>query len=182
MSIDYKKINRKYRVEPYQKNWVNRFEEIKSKLKGVFKDKVISLEHIGSTSIPGMSAKPVIDVLIVVEDIDSFEKETREMEKMGYTLVRDYIAPRTIHFFALNEKGEKMENIHICEKWSPKERQFITMRNYLRAHPERAKVYSDLKEKNYSLYPNDYVAYREAKSSLLQKIEQEAYAWESKKA
>ncbi len=75
------------------------------------------------------------------------------------------------------EDGSKTENIHICEIGSPKEKQFLVMRDFFRTFPEKAKEYADLKEKNFALNPDDYPAYREAKAPFLAKMEQEAYAW-----
>ena len=96
---------------------------------------------------------------------------------MGYKWGENYIEPNTIIFFKEKENGEKTENIHVCEKGSPKAIQFIQTRDYLRIHPERAKAYGELKENLKKQYPNDYPAYRAGKQSFLDETERLTYVW-----
>jgi GrpB-like predicted nucleotidyltransferase (UPF0157 family) len=142
-----KNIKRKYSFSEYDPKWKTEFISLKNFLLSVFGDEAIDIEHVGSTSVEGMKAKPLIDVLVVVNKIRPFEKQKEEMEKYGYEWGENYIAPNTLIFFKLGPDGEKLENIHVCERGSPKERQFIVMRDYLRSHPDKVKEYSDLKEK-----------------------------------
>ena len=179
-NIQAKNKKRKYSFSEYNPEWVQQFNSLKDFLQKVFGDKTISIEHIGSTSVLGMKAKPIIDVLVVVEKMEDFDEEIREMESLGYEWSKNYIAPNTLLFFKVDEGEEKLENIHICPKGSPKTKQFLVMRDYLRSHPERAEEYSNLKEQNKEEHPDDYPAYRGAKKSFLQKLEQEAYEWHSK--
>lgn len=172
-----KNIKRKYHFSEYNPQWKNQFLVVRDFLKSVFGEKALEIEHVGSTSIEGMKAKPLIDVLILVDKIEPFEGEKKLMIEAGYEWGENYIAPDTLIFYKLGPDGEKLENIHVCQKGSPKAIQFIVMRNYLRAHPDRAKAYSDLKEKNVALYPDDYPAYRSAKKGLLDELEIEAYKW-----
>lgn len=176
-----KNIKRKYSLSEYDPNWVNKFNSIKVFLSDVFKNKALKIEHVGSTSIPGMRAKPLIDIVLVVSKMEDFNTEKDQMIKAGYEWGENYIAPNTLLFFKLGSDGDKLENIHVCEVGAPKERQFIIMRDYFRSHPNKAKEYSDLKLKNTNLYPYDYPAYRAAKAPFLQKMEIEAYEWFSKK-
>ena len=176
-----KNAKRKYHFSEYNPDWKNQFLLIKDFLKNVFKYKALEIEHIGSTSIEGMKAKPLIDVLIVVDKMESFDIEKKLMVGAGYEWGEDYIAPNILIFFKLGPDGDKLENIHTFEKGSPKAIQFIVMRDYLRARPDRARTYSDLKEKNVALYPDDYTAYRNAKKDLLSEIEIEAHRWNKTK-
>ncbi len=176
-----KNIKRKYSISEYDPNWVNQFESIKDLLTEVFGNKAIKIEHVGSTSIPGMKAKPLIDVLVVVEKMQDLSQEKERMVSAGYEWGADYIGPNTLLFFKLGPNGEKLENIHVCEKDAPKTRQFLVMRDFFRAHPEKAKQYSDLKEVNSKIHPEDYPAYRAAKSPFLAQMEKEAYEWEESK-
>ena len=176
MELD-KNIKRKYLLEPYNPDWVNQFETIKNTIQNVFKEKALQIEHIGSTSIPKMFAKPLIDILVVVENVDDLVEERRTMESIGYLHGRDYIEPRSLIFFKMTKEEQKLENIHVCEKDSPKTKQFLIMRDFFRAFPEKAKEYSDLKRRNFEEFPEDYPAYRAAKTPFLEKTEQEAYIW-----
>jgi len=179
MELD-KNIKRKYLFEPYNPDWVNQFQNIKKNLGLVFGEKALQIEHVGSTSIPGMFAKPLIDILIIVKNIDDLSEETLKMESLNYLYGKDYIEPRSILFFKTTDEDQKLENIHVCEKDSQKTKQFLIMRDFFRTFPEKAKEYSDLKRKNFEQFPNDYPAYRLAKTPFLQKMEQEAYDWYNK--
>ncbi len=176
MKLD-KNIKRPFSVENYNPEWIDKFKVIQQTLKKVFANKALSIEHIGSTSIIGTKAKPLIDVLVVVEKMESFEKEIKEMEDLDYSYGENYIAPDTILFFKENEHGSKTENIHVCEKDSPKAIQFITTRDYLRAHPERATQYGDLKELNAIKYADNYPEYRKAKQDFIDETERLTQEW-----
>lgn len=176
MELD-KNVKRKYYLQDYDPNWVKKYEERKLFLQSVFGDLAVKIEHVGSTSIPAMKAKPVIDILVVVQKMEEFLPEREKMLSAGYEWGENYIAPSTQIFFKTTEDGSKTENIHICQAGSPKEKQFLIMRDFFRTFPEKAKEYAYLKEKNFSLHPDDYPAYREAKASFLERVEQEAYRW-----
>ncbi len=178
MKID-KNLKRKYQLQDYDPAWIQKFEEIKRFLVSVFGDEAVRIEHVGSTSVPNMKAKPVIDVVLVVERIKPFLEQREQMTGAGYEWAENYIAPNTQLFFKTADDGSKTENIHVCEAGSWKERQFIVMRDFFRAFPKKAQDYAELKERNADLYPDDYPAYRAAKAPFLAKIEQEAYEWQA---
>lgn len=173
----YKNIKRKYTISNYDPNWVNKFISIRETLIETFGKKALKIEHVGSTSIPGMKAKPVIDVLIIVEKMEDFSQEKSKMVDSGYEWGENYIAPDTLIFFKLGPDGEKLENIHVCKEDAPKVKQFLIKRDFFRTFPEKAKAYSDLKESIFQKYPKDYPAYRAAKEPFLYEIEKEAYEW-----
>ena len=153
---------------------------IKEFLSTVFRDRALQIEHVGSTSVEGMQAKPLIDVLVTVEKIENFEKQKVEMIKAGYEWGENYIEPNSLIFFKTGPDGEKLENIHICEKGSPKSIQFIQTRDYLRTHPARAIEYGNLKQVLKEKYPDDYPAYRAGKQSFVDETERLTYEWVSK--
>jgi len=172
-----KNEKREYSIQEYDPKWVEKFETIKSALKKVFGNKALRIEHIGSTSIPGMKAKPLIDVLVVVQDIHHLEIEREAMITSGYQWAKDYIAPGTYIFYQTGLGNSKIENIHVTQPDSYKVKQFLAKRDYFRAFPQKAKEYSDLKEMLNKQFPGDYVAYREGKKPFLEGIEEEAYQW-----
>lgn len=173
------KTKREYSIQVYDPSWTDKFQEIKNMLDEIFGDKAISIEHVGSTSIPNMRAKPIIDVLIIVEKMEEFENEKAEMIKKGYEWDENLIAPNTQIFYK-TEGNSKTKNIHLCIKDSPSAKQFIQTRDYLRAHPERAKAYGDLKEKLKAEFPDDYPAYRAGKKGFLDETERLSYEWVEK--
>ncbi len=169
-----KKQNRSYSIEPYNPGWVLEFEKIKDFLRRVFGDKAVAIEHVGSTAIPGIKSKPLIDVLVVVLKMEPFEKEKEAMIEAGYEWGADYIAPNTLIFV---DAARKTQNIHVCEENSPKARQFLESRDFLRTHPEWAEKYSVVKEKLYSQFPDDYIAYRKGKQDFFRELEAQIEAW-----
>ncbi len=172
---EIKQKSRKYYFTEYNPDWVRQYEELENILASIW-DEALSIEHIGSTSIFGMSAKPVIDVLITVEKMQDFEEKIQQMTDLGFICLRDYIAPRTLNFYQTGKEDDKINNVHVCEPGS-QQRKFTVMRDYFRVHPDEAKEYSKLKQKNRENYPDDYVSYREAKKAFLNEIEQKAYSW-----
>lgn len=173
---EIKQKKRTYYFTIYNPNWIHQYKELKEIFSPIWQ-KALSIEHIGSTSIPGMSAKPVIDVLVTVEKMEDFKEEKQQMIDLGFTCLKDYIAQNTLNFYQTGNKGDKINNIHVCELGSQRHQRFIIMRDYFRTHPDKAKEYSNLKQKNRDKYPDDYVSYREAKKNFLDVIEQEAYLW-----
>ena len=180
-TVNTKTINRKFSLSEYDPCWVLKFTLIKDLVSRVFGDKALMIEHVGSTAIQGMKAKPTIDVLVVVEKLEPFEKEKELMIDAGYEW-HYYTEPdEGLTFSKFGPDGEKLEHIHICEESSPWVRKFIVVRDYLRTHPEKAKEYSELKQKNIELHPDDYPAYRNAKAPFLERLKKEADKWEENK-
>ena len=174
-------INRKYSLSEYDPNWISKFNSIKELLLKVFGNKALRIEHVGSTSVQGMKAKPLIDILVIVEKLEPFEKEKELMTKAGYEWHYYPKPDEGLAFSKFGLDGEKFEHIHICEESSSWVRKFIVVRDYLRTHPEKAKEYSELKQKIIELHPDDYPAYRNAKAPFLEQLKQGAYLWEEGK-
>ncbi len=178
MKDNTKNTGRLYFFQAYNPLWKDRFAELKNLLEPIWKS-AIAIEHIGSTSFPGASAKPVIDILIIVKNINEadFQREIHAMKLLGFTYMKDYIEPNSFNFHQTEELGNKINNVHICEQGSKKQRQFLITRDYFRKHPQIVQEYSELKQRNWEMYPDDYIAYRDAKQDFLKKVEQDAYTW-----
>ena len=174
MIIQNKKID--YSIENYNPDWVSKYITIKSFLQKVFGKKAIMIEHVGSTSIVGMKAKPLIDVLLVVKNINDIFDETEKMKSNDYNLRKKVLDINSLLF----EKGileNKTENIHVFEIDSSRIDRFLDTRDYLRAHPERVKKYEELKQKIYQQFPNDYYSYRDAKGNFMEETNVLAKNW-----
>lgn len=169
-------MNTPYTILKYDPNWINMFNELNQKLSRIFAGRFSRIEHVGSTSIPGMNAKPLIDALIVVDSMDNLAEQKKMMVEEGYEYRENYVAPNTILFYK-TENGEKVENIHVCTSDNELFNQLILMRDYLREHPEKAKEYSDLKLQLKEKYPDSYEAYKDGKRGLLDEIKKLAYGW-----
>lgn len=126
----------------YQESWVKKFEEEKKKLQDVFGNIALEIEHIGSTSIPGLSAKPIIDMAVLVESIEDIDKIVSILSPLGYRYEPEISSVERIFF----RKGNPVE-CHLsvaCPAHTFWSRQ-ILFRDSLRNHPELVAEYEELK-------------------------------------
>lgn len=168
--IEYK--NRKYIVEPYSLEWKKKFEIEAKKLRPIFSDKAISIEHIGSTAVPGLAGKPTIDILITVEKIEIADELSEKIETIGYKALGDYIKKGS-RLFVKEEDNERLINLHVFEAIHPHVSDMIDLREYFRSHPEKVEEYSRLKFDLVKKYPNDYGLYRKYKDEWMENLKRD---------
>lgn len=168
-------IMRKVEVLNYDRQWSTAFEVEAQKLKRVFKDKMIVIFHIGSTSVPGLKAKPIIDILPVVKDITEVDDYLIEMNALGYE-ARGENGIRGRRYF---QKGHdnRTHHLHFFAKDSKEIIRHLAFRDYLRTHPLEAGKYGALKESLAIKHSTDIHAYIEGKNAYVKKVEQKALAW-----
>ena len=171
---DYSK--RSYIVVPYDPKWPKAFEIIRDAIAPVFGSIAERIEHVGSTSVPGMAGKPYIDALVIVKDISAVDALNPKMADLGYRALGEYVAPGG-RLFAFEENGERLVNIHCFLSDHPKTRRFLSLREYLRTHPEESKAYAELKLDLFRRYPNDYGAYRKEKDAYMNGLDERAGKW-----
>ena len=140
-------------------------------MRPIFSDKAISIEHIGSTSVSGLSGKPTIDILITVEKIEIADELSEKIESVGYKALGDYINQGS-RLFAKEENNTRLVNLHVFEKSHSYVKDMINLRNYFRFHPEVVEEYSKLKFDLAKKYPNDYGLYRKYKDEWMENLKQ----------
>src|SRR3989344_736093 len=160
----YSYKNRKYDVAPYDTKWVDQFEEYKSKTQKIFPE--AQIEHIGSTSVPGMAGKPCIDLLVIVEDLKIAEKHIGAMEKVGFEDAGEFVMENP-RLFRVMKDDTLFANVHFFPAGHPHNDEMLNLRDYLRSHPEEVKAYSKHKEELYSKYQDDYASYRKYKDEYM---------------
>jgi GrpB-like predicted nucleotidyltransferase (UPF0157 family) len=155
-------------VVPYDPRWPKAFEEEAKKLAGALGKNCVTLYHIGSTAVPGLAAKPIIDILIVVKDIFEVDKKAKELEKLGYIAKGENGIPFRRHF----HKGDfiRTHNIHIYEEGSAEIDSHLYFRDYLREQDEKAEEYAKLKFDLAKKHPHGVIAYCEGKEGFIHKI------------
>lgn len=158
--------DRKYEVIQYDPKWPETFAELAKALKGIFLDEAISIEHIGSTSVPNLSGKPTIDILVTVSEIEISNKLSDKIESLGYTFLGEYVA-KGAHLFAKEENNVRLVNLHIFETRHPHVKEMLHLRDYLRLHPEVVSEYSNLKFDLVNKYSDDYAQYRKYKDEWM---------------
>ena len=157
-------------VEPYSEVWVSGFEKIKSELERALGELAISVEHVGSTSVKDLSAKPIIDIDIVIENYSVFPKVIDRLQSIGYQHEGD-LGIKGREAFKYSDKPHLLQHhLYVCPKDSPELRRHITFRDYLRAHPEAAEKYGRVKEEAARLYPNNIDQYIEYKAPCIAEI------------
>ena len=154
---------RKVIVLPYDKAWKSAFEEIKKEIVCAIGDLIIGIEHVGSTSVEGMSAKPCIDIDVVIEDYSKFDAVIRGLAEIGYIHEGD-LGIKDREAFAYWDKPHlQTHHLYVCPKDSVELHRHVTFRNFLKGHADAVKQYSAVKETAARLYPNDidgYIAYK----------------------
>ena len=170
-SFNYK--DRKYTVVSYDLNWQTNFNEEAKAIRKIFGD-AIPIEHIGSTSVPGMQGKACIDVLVIPKNLEVVKKHVSEMENAGYTYRGAFVRDDAL-LFAKIENSTLRANIHFFPEGHSHICEMLILRDYLRSHPKEVAEYSALKEKLYLEYPQDYAEYRKGKDIYMEKLIQRAY-------
>jgi len=165
------------KIEKYNPQWQEEFNEEKENLKKIFGDVAKSIEHVGSTSVVGLSAKPIIDIAVGVDVLGDIDRVKEKISKMPYYSVKEDNADGEI----LMRKGSLLKEgeikpdfithfIHIMEINGKKYKETIAFRDYLRTNPEVLKEYEDLKQKLALEYKNDRKSYFKAKDKFIKSI------------
>ena len=156
-------------VEKWNPQWKYEYEKIVASLCKDIIYNSIKIEHVGSTSVEGLSAKPVIDLDIVIEN-DKFEIIKRLLNDKGYKHEGD-LGIEGREAFSYSGKEELMtHHLYVCPKNSKELFKHITFRNFLENNPALAAEYSKVKEQAAVLYPDDIDKYMEFKSEIIEKI------------
>ncbi|WP_409251257.1 GrpB family protein [Bacillus sp. SCS-153A] len=168
---------RKVEVTPYDPHWKEWFFEEKERLGKVFAGDYAAIHHIGSTSVEGLAAKPIIDFLIEIPNIQIADDRTVELEGLGYTGKGENGIPGRRYFFYENREGERLYHVHIFPRGSKEIERHLAFRDYLKAFKDEAKRYGSLKMELASRYPMDIDAYIDGKNALVQEMEKKAIEW-----
>ena len=150
-------------VLPYDRIWKSDFEEIKREIEGAIGDLMIGIEHVGSTSVEGMSAKPVIDIDVIIKDYAVFDAVVRRLEAIGYVHEGNLGIKDREAFKYSNKPHLQQHHLYVCPQQSEELHRHIAFRDFLTKNPEAVKKYSAVKEKAAQLFPDNiekYIAYK----------------------
>ena len=169
-------------VERYNKDWPVWFEDLRSFIKSILGSLVIRIEHVGSTSIPGMVSKPIIDLDVVILWQD-FEDVKRLLVNVGYEHEGD-LGIKEREAFKLTNLSLKMKlslhHLYVCDIHNEELRKHIAFREYLRTHPHDMRRYSDIKMQLVEKSKGDRDFYIDGKSDLIKEILEKALLWYKK--
>ena len=158
---------RELRVSPYWEEWKNLFEIEKRDIEKAIGNYIEDIQHVGSTSIPGMSAKPILDIAIAVKDFEEARICIKPLCDMEYTFRGENGIPRR-HYFL---KGEPCtHHIHMLEKDNEEWEKLILFRDYLRSNQNIAEEYKELKRNLLQRLRGDRKAYQAAKADFVEAV------------
>ena len=170
-------VNSKYSLEAYSDKWPAQFEHYALQLPAALGvDNLLAVYHIGSTSVPGLTAKPIIDMMPIVRDITLVERREVEMEDAGYSYWGEYGLPGR-RYFTLDHDGVRKVNCHIYQADNPERIRHIAFPAYLRAHPEICREYVEVKRAAIAAHNADINAYNDHKDPWIKAHEPLALAW-----
>ena len=156
---------------PHDPEWRPQFQQEAARLTAVLEGNAVAVHHIGSTAIPAIYAKPIIDLLLVVQALPALDDKQPAMEAMGYVAMGEFGIPGRRYFRRDNEFGDRTHQIHAFEDGSPQINRHLAFRDYLMNNPDIAQAYSALKRELATKYPDDVEAYMDGKDEFIKGID-----------
>jgi GrpB-like predicted nucleotidyltransferase (UPF0157 family) len=159
-------------VSPYDPAWARRFEEWRDRLRRALGE--VAVDHMGSTAVVGLAAKPIVDIVVTVADVEDEASYVPPIEALGPRLrsrdpIHRYFRPVSPH--------QRVVQIHVADANSSWRRDHLLFRDYLRSHPMVAGEYGELKVRLAAEHPGDRVAYTDLKGSFIRAALGAAEAW-----
>lgn len=162
-------------VEVYNPDWPRQFEEEAEGWRNILGDSFRAIHHVGSTAVPGLMAKPIIDILLEVEDLALLDTKSKEIEDLDYEIKGEYGIPGRRYF--RKGKLKRTHHVHAFEIGDPNISRHLAFRDYLIAHPGIAQEYGILKRQIAEWVGDDRRAYSAAKNDFVQEQEVRALDW-----
>jgi GrpB-like predicted nucleotidyltransferase (UPF0157 family) len=163
-------------VVEYRSEWPDAYAREAGVLGGALRAVLVASHHVGSTSVPGLASKPIIDIMLVVRSLDEMDACNDAMGAVGY-LAKGELGIAGRRFFSKGADADRSHHVHAYEAEHPEVAAHLDFRDYLRARPERALEYAELKAKLAVRYRNDIEAYVAGKEPLILEILADARRW-----
>lgn len=173
---------RKVEVVPHNPRWRDAFAAEAQQVAAALGENVVAIHHVGSTAIPNIYAKPVIDLLVEVRDVNEVDGRTPSMRALGYEVLGEYGIPGRRFFRKDNREGIRTHNIHAFEAGSAEVGRHMTFRDYMIAHPSDAQRYSELKRRLAEEHPQSLDGYMDGKDGFIKEMDRRAAQWRTSQA
>ena len=162
-------------IVDYDPRWPRQFEEEKARILAATDSQVVAVEHIGSTAVPGLAAKPIIDILAGIRHLEVARACIAPLATIGYEYVPEYETELPERrYFRKGPREARTHHVHLVEVEGAFWRRHLAFRDYLRAHPEEAKRYAALKRALAAKFGEDREAYTDGKTAYVRGIEAKA--------
>ena len=162
---------------PHQLMWEEVAEETILLLKSLLNDVAIDIQHVGSTAIHNICAKPIIDIAVGVNTLDSIKPYIGLLEENGIIFRKEDVKEQLLFVIGDFEKDFRTHHIHVVEWNSTAWNNYINFRNYLNAFPEYAKEYDELKKKLAVEFSDNRGSYTAGKQELIDRMLKQALLW-----
>ncbi len=169
-------VVRKIEVVPHDSRWAEMFATEAAGLRAILGPEIVAIHHIGSTAIPPIPAKPIVDILGVVRDIGRMDAYNEVMLQNGYLPRGEFGIPGR-RFFIKGDEVHRTHHIHIFQADHPRIEHHLAFRDYMLAHPADAAAYGRLKEEAARRFPTDADGYMDGKEGFIHEIDRRAAAW-----
>jgi GrpB-like predicted nucleotidyltransferase (UPF0157 family) len=151
----------------YDEAWPSLFVEERVRIEGALGSWVKGIEHVGSTAVPGLAAKPILDIMVGVGNLRDAERYIRPLEELCYEYRGEAGVPGRLFF----RKGNpRTHHLHVTDIGSQFWERHLVFRDYLRAHPETAREYARLKHFLADRFRGERAAYTEAKTGFISEV------------
>ena len=162
-------------------NWPRAFETLRTRVAAALGDLVVAIEHVGSTSVPGLAAKPIVDLDVVVRTAANVPTAIERLATIGYVHLGDLGIPGREAFNRPSDATDgsplPAHNLYVCAADGEELRRHLVFRDYLRCHPEAVSEYAAIKRQGARLFPGDRDAYQEHKDATVRDILRRAIQW-----
>lgn len=160
---------KKVELVQYKSTWNTEFLKEKEALDLLFKDDIVTIEHVGSTSIPNIKAKPIIDIVVGLKQFEYGERYIEPLLELGY-IFKGHLGKSRRYFFSKGNDIERTHHLHLVEFGDRNWKNQILFRDYLLANSDIAKEYNELKQLLEEKYSDDRTSYTDKKSKFVLEI------------
>ena len=161
---------KKVTVLPYDRAWKSGFEAIRQEIAAALGDSILGIEHVGSTAVEGLSAKPCIDLDVIIGDDTVFNTVVQKLAAIGYIHEGD-LGIRDREAFRYTGKPHlPAHHLYVCPRDSRELHRHLTFRDFLRSNPDAAREYGQVKEEAAPLFPEDIDGYMQYKSPCIERL------------
>jgi GrpB-like predicted nucleotidyltransferase (UPF0157 family) len=165
-------------LHPHSPVWIEIALTESAALEAELGDLLLKVEHMGSTAIPGIAAKPIIDLMPIARDEGALDAMEPGMLKLGYEWLGEFGIPGRRYCRKGDPlTGKRKIQLHCFAQGATEIARHLAFRDYLCAHPGKAKEYEAEKQRAAALHPDNVLAYNDAKSDWIKRTEREALAW-----
>lgn len=154
----------------YDPRWPERYEALRARVAAVLGDLAARIDHVGSTSVPGLAAKPTIDIIVMLRSLDDLSVAIERLAAIGYRHEGDLGISGREAFATPPGYATHDHHLYVCHPDRPGYAEQVAFRDFLRAHPDVARAYGDLKRALAIAHRNDRRAYTEAKAEFVKDV------------